>query len=132
MRTSLLILFLFGFNFSFAQSRKDFIYTYVSKQAEPIGGLKEFYSYFSKNLIIPGSLKKEDMTNFSPCFKNINFIVEKDGKLIFSSNPKCKENSLNEIIEKIIKNAPKWEPAIYKNQVVRQRYRISLGCIIVE
>jgi len=130
MRILLLLLLLFGFNFSFAQSRKDSVYTFVSKQAEPVGGIKEFYNYFSKNLIIPDSLKKEDMTNFSPCFKNINFIVEKDGKLNILSNPKCKENSLIEIIEKIIKNAPKWKPAIYKGRVVRQQYMVSFSIFL--
>lgn len=132
MRTSLLILFLFGYNFSIAQSKKDSIYTYVDKEAEPVGGLKEFYSYFSKNLILPDSIKREDMTNFSACYKNINFIVEKDGKLNFLSNPKCNISIVNEIFKRVIENTPKWKPAIYKNQVVRQRYRISFGCIIVE
>jgi hypothetical protein len=109
MRILLLLLLLFGFNFSFAQNRKDSVYTYVDKQAEPVGGLKEFYSYFSKNLIIPDSLKKEDMTNFSACYKNINFIVEKDGKLNFLSNPKCNVTIVNEIFKRVIENAPKME-----------------------
>ena len=56
----------------------------------------------------------------------VEFIVEKDGslkyfKILQSLDPRCD----NEIIT-ILKNLPKWNPAILNNQIVRFRKTVKL------
>lgn len=99
------------------------IFTLVDHPAEPIGGMTTFYTYVAENLIFPTSAiteKKEGIVY-------IEFIVEKDGavsstKVIKGFHPECNVNAL-----KVITNAPKWNPAIHNNILVRQKIVLPIS-----
>lgn len=93
----------------------DEIFTIVETQPEPVGGMKSFYEYVSKNLSYPGLARRNNIEGRV----YIEFVVEKDGsltdiKVIKGIGGGCDDEAL-----RIIKEAPKWKPGKQRGRPVR-------------
>ncbi|SFE69661.1 energy transducer TonB [Thermoflexibacter ruber] len=98
------------------------IFTIVSKNAEPIGGLKEMYQFFKANLHYPEQAKEEGIAGRV----YIEFIVEKDGVLsnlyaIRTIGAGCEEEAI-----RLIQAYGSWTPAEIRGKIVRQRMIIPI------
>ncbi len=98
------------------------IFTVVRKNAEPKGGMIDFNSYLSNNLIYPESAKKEKIEGKV----YLQFVVNEDGSLTDFRVVKGIGGGCDEEALRLLQNSPKWKPAKHKGKLVRQRMVIPI------
>ena len=94
----------------------------VEEEAEPEGGMEEFYQYLSKNLIYPESAKKQKIEGKV----YLQFVVNEGGKLSDIKVVKGLGMGFDEEAERLLKNSPVWSPAKQKGKTVKQRMVIPI------
>lgn len=124
MKTVLLVLSLAGFSFaSFCQEKKDTTdYNKELKhvQVQPVfpGGIHVLEVYLDKNGLKPGVDSNDNKTAI------VSFLVDKQG--VVSEVTVINKDRINEKLakkaQKVIKDSPKWHPAIQngKNVIYRK------------
>ena len=93
----------------------DRIFIIVEQKPEPVGGMKAFYEFISKNLKYPKQAQRTGIEG--KVF--VKFIVDKDGKLI---NVQCLKGigaGCDEEAIKVVQNAPNWSPGKQRGQAVK-------------
>lgn len=95
----------------------DEIFTIVEEQPSPVGGMKSFYAYVSKNLVYPSSARRMGLEG--RVF--VEFVVEKDGSLTDINAVKGPGGGCNEEAVRVISEAPKWNPGKQRGREVRVR-----------
>ncbi|MCC5945275.1 MAG: TonB family protein [Bernardetiaceae bacterium] len=98
------------------------IFDIVEEAATPVGGMEAFYEYVSKEIKYPKQAKRMQVQG--KVF--VVFVVEKDGSLtqvevLKGIGAGCDEEAL-----RVIKNAPKWNPAKQRGRAVRTRIRVPI------
>lgn len=93
------------------------IFTILDTQPQPQSGLKSFYEYIGANLKYPEQARKEGVQG--KVF--VEFVVDKDGKLIDVKAVKGIGAGCDEEAVRVIKEAPAWEPAKVVDMPVRVR-----------
>lgn len=93
------------------------VFTVLDTQPQPQSGLKSFYEYIGANLKYPEQARKEGVQG--KVF--VEFVVDKDGKLIDVKAVKGIGAGCDEEAVRVIKEAPAWEPAKVVDMPVRVR-----------
>lgn len=93
----------------------DEIFTIVEQQPEPVGGIAAFYDYIAKNLKYPLMARRNNIEGRV----YIQFVVEKDGSLTDVKTLKGIGGGCDEEAERIIQEAPKWNPGKQRGRPVR-------------
>lgn len=93
------------------------VFTIVEETASFPGGTDEFYKYMGENLRYP----KEAQENKKEGRVFVQFVVEKDGsitnlKVVKGIGGACDKEAL-----RVLKNSPKWIPAMVNGEPVRQK-----------
>ncbi|TGE27087.1 energy transducer TonB [Hymenobacter metallicola] len=89
----------------------------AEQPARPVGGTDAFFAWIQQNLRYPALARKKNIQGKVL----VEFMVQKDGsltdvKLVKRLGAGCDEEAL-----RLIKAAPKWEPALYQGQPVKQK-----------
>lgn len=88
------------------------------------GGMKEFYTFLSRNIKYPALMKENNIQGRV----TVNFSVEKDGTLsnfkILKGIPDGRE--LDEEALRVLKLSPKWNPGIQRGKPVRVSYSVPI------
>ena len=89
----------------------------IESQPAPKEGMKAFYAYISKNLKYPSEAKELGIQG--KVF--VEFVVDKDGKLIQIKSVKGIGGGCDEEAVRVLKNAPEWTPAKVVDMPVKVR-----------
>ena len=95
------------------------------KEAEFVGGYDKMIEYLKEN-----SLAKIDAKEFSHLPQpTISFIVSKEGNVEkVSLKETSRDEEIDQLLIKLVKNMPKWNPAINKNgQAIEQEFSLNIG-----
>lgn len=95
----------------------DEIFTIVEQQPSPKGGMPAFYEYVSKNLKYPAQARRMGIEG--RVF--VQFVIEKDGSITDVKAIKGIGAGCDEEAERVIKEAPKWNPGKQRGRPVRVR-----------
>jgi protein TonB len=100
------------------------ILTFVEKEANFIGGYTKFNKYIETNMKYPSTA--EDMGIKGRVI--VKFIVEKDGSITnvevengIEECPECNQEAI-----RLLKNSPKWNPAMNDGKAVRTVVRVPI------
>ncbi|KUG06526.1 energy transducer TonB [Solirubrum puertoriconensis] len=85
--------------------------------ARPVNGTDAFFEWVQQNLKYPAQARQRKVEGRV----TMEFTVEKDGTLSNIKPVKRLGSGCDEEAIRLIKTAPKWEPAKYKGQPIRQR-----------
>lgn len=96
---------------------RDEEFIIIESQPVPKEGMKAFYEYISANLKYPSEAK--EMGIQGKVF--VEFVVDKDGKLINLKSVKGIGAGCDEEAIRVLKNAPKWTPAKVVDMPVKVR-----------
>ncbi|WP_035645716.1 energy transducer TonB [Flavobacterium sp. ASV13] len=96
-------------------------YTEIRQQPAPKKGINSFYSYVGKSMNIPVEARN---TVYGKIF--LTFIVDEEGNLVEPKILKGLGYGLDENAIKIIKEAKKWNPGIYRGIPVRVLYSLPI------
>ncbi|MBD1429727.1 energy transducer TonB [Sphingobacterium litopenaei] len=97
-------------------------FTSVEIMPEPIGGMKEFINWISKNYTFTQSALDNEVKGLI----QVKFVVEKDGSLSsFEVERDMGYGTGNEAI-KLLKTAKKWNPGIQNGQRVRVAFSLPI------
>ncbi|MFD2787826.1 energy transducer TonB [Hymenobacter rubripertinctus] len=89
----------------------------ADQPARPVGGTEAFFEWIQLNQQYPAlALQRKAEGRVM-----MEFIVEKDGSLTDIKPIKRLGSGLDEEAIRLIKAAPKWEPAMYKGQPIKQK-----------
>lgn len=92
------------------------ICVFVSEErAEPVGGITSFYGYVQKNLRYP----EKRICVGGKVF--VEFIVNTDGSISDVRTVRGIHPGFDEEAERVVRRAPRWNPAKIAGQAVRQR-----------
>lgn len=94
----------------------------IESQPVPKEGMKAFYGYISENLKYPEEAKKMGIEG--KVF--VEFVVDKDGKLINIKSVKGIGAGCDEEAIRVLKSAPKWTPATVVDMPVKVRMIIPI------
>ena len=86
------------------------------------GGMDNFYKYVAKNLNYPKQAKRQNIEG--KIF--LQFVVDKEGKLIDIKVIKGVGFGLDEEAKRVLKQCPKWQPARQRGKTVRVRMSIPI------
>lgn len=100
-----------------AEEESDQIFVIVEENAQPKGGLSEFYQYVSSNIKYPAQARRLNVEGRV----YVEFIVGKDGKISNANAVKGIGAGCDEEAVRIIMGAPSWNPAKQRGKPVRQR-----------
>jgi protein TonB len=100
-----------------AEEETDQIFVVVEENAEPKGGLSEFYKYVSSNITYPALARRLNLEGRV----YVEFIVGKDGKISNATSVKGIGGGCDEEAVRIIMNSPSWNPAKQRGKPVKQR-----------
>ena len=91
------------------------------KEAEPQGGMREFYKYLAKSITLPKGFREVDHKVF------VSFLVDTDGSLkdIQVLKPTNVEG-LEEEMTTILQNGPKWRSATQRGRKVPQKFTLPI------
>ena len=95
----------------------DEIFTIVEEQPSPVGGMRSFYTYVSKNLEYPSQARRMGLEG--RVF--VEFVVEKDGSLTDIKVAKGIGGGCDEEAIRVIEEAPDWNPGKQRGREVRVR-----------
>jgi protein TonB len=99
------------------EEEADQIFVIVEENAQPKGGLAEFYQYVSSNIKYPSQARRLNVEGRV----YVEFIVGKDGKISDATAVKGIGAGCDEEAVRIIMAAPSWNPAKQRGKPVRQR-----------
>lgn len=85
--------------------------------ARPVGGTEAFFAWIQENQKYPALARQRKIQGRVM----VEFIVAKDGMLIEAKVIKRLGSGLDEEALRLIKMAPKWTPARYKGQAMKQK-----------
>lgn len=116
---------------SYAQARKEMVYTVAERQPEFPGGQMALTQYLAQNIKYPGSLIRKNR-NADPV--DAKFIIDKDGtvrdvrvvtKSIDKSTQKGMEAFMKTVINAVEK-MPRWRPGEVNNEPVAVFYTLPI------
>jgi periplasmic protein TonB len=93
------------------------IFLVVEENAEPKGGYAAFYKFVSENIKYPAPARRMRIEGRV----YVEFIVNKDGKISDAKTVKGIGGGCDEEAERIVLEAPSWNPAKQRGRPVRQR-----------
>lgn len=96
-------------------------YTVLNKAPEPVKGIKSFYNYFGKAMVIPVEARNKVSGKIY-----MTFIVDTDGNLVEPKIVKGLGYGLDENAILAIKNAKKWIPGTKRGIPVRAHYSLPI------
>lgn len=107
-------------------SKKDNSEIILDRYPEFRGGMKEFYQYIASSLNYPKKARRKKIQG--KVF--IQFVVDKDGsiidvKVLQGVHPKLDEEAL-----RVIRESPKWIPAMHEGKIVKARMNIPINFTI--
>lgn len=109
-----------------AKTRKvkkdEYIFMIVEKRPTPKGGRIAFYRYIAKNLKYPDKARKNKIEGRVI----IECVVEKDGSLSTFKVRKGIGGGCDEEAIRVLKLAPKWNPAKQRGESVRHRIFVPI------
>ena len=85
--------------------------------ARPVGGTDAFFTWIQENLRYPALARQRKVEGRVM----VEFVVQKDGSLADTKLVKRLGSGCDEEALRLIKAAPKWNPARYKGQAMRQK-----------
>jgi len=100
-----------------AEEESDEIFLVVEENAQPKGGIAEFYRYVSENVKYPAQARRMNVEG--KVF--VEFVVGKDGKISDAYAVKGIGAGCDEEAVRIIMSAPPWNPAKQRGKPVKQR-----------
>ncbi|RFP63698.1 energy transducer TonB [Hymenobacter lapidiphilus] len=89
----------------------------ADRPARPVGGTDAFFEWIQTNQKYPALALQRKIDGKVM----MEFIIEKDGSLTGIKPIKRLGSGLDEEAIRLLKAAPKWEPALYKGQPVKQK-----------
>jgi TonB family protein len=92
-------------------------YTVVDVQPLPIGGMKAFFQYISKNIKYPKEARKERIQGRV----YVQFVVDKDGTIIDVEVIQGIGGGCDEEAIRLMNESPKWSPGIVAGRAVKVR-----------
>ncbi|MDR2222365.1 MAG: energy transducer TonB [Flavobacteriaceae bacterium] len=137
MKKSLLLglggLLLWGGTTMYAQEVKDTpideevlnrVYVAVQVKAEYPGGMHDFNKDFKSRLQVPEAFITDDKNLFRVI---VMFIVERDGTLTDIKAVRNPGHGAGEETVRILKEMPKWNPAIHNGNTVRSQFTLPIS-----
>jgi TonB family protein len=103
-------------------------YTKFAIQAEPKGGLTEFYRYIGKNIKYPASAKRKEFGG--KVF--VGFVIEKDGRLSNIRVIRGLDNEFEKEAIRVVSLSGPWNPGYKQGVIVRQRYVLPITFTLSE
>jgi TonB family protein len=100
----------------------EIIYTVVEETASPVGGMPQFYKYIGSTMKYPASARRFGIEG--KVF--VQFIVENDGKITNVKVIKGIGGGCDEEAQRVMENAPNWNPGRQRGKPVRQRYTLPI------
>ncbi len=85
--------------------------------AQPVGGTEAFFAWIEKNQQYPKLARQRKIQGKVP----VEFIVQPDGSLTDVRVVKKMGSGLDEEALRLIRTAPKWEPATYRGRPLKQK-----------
>ncbi len=101
----------------------DEIFQIVEEPATPVGGYEAFYKYISKNIKYPAQARRMGIEG--RVF--VQFVVSQDGSITEVQTVRGIGAGCDKEAERLLKNAPKWNPPKQRGQAVRQRVMVRLS-----
>jgi len=92
------------------------------KSAQPVGGNVAFFSWIAANQKYPDLARKRHIQGKVP----VEFIVQPDGSLTDVRVTQKHGSGLDEEAVRLIKAAPKWEPALYQGKPIKQKMALPV------
>ncbi len=99
------------------EEESDEIFLVVEENAQPKGGISEFYQYIGSNIKYPAQARRLRVEGRV----YVEFIVGKDGKIFDAITVKGIGAGCDEEAVRIIMSAPAWNPAKQRGKPVKQR-----------
>jgi protein TonB len=99
------------------EEESEEIFLVVEENAQPQGGIGEFYRYISENVKYPAQARRLQVEG--KVF--VEFVVGKDGKIFNATAVKGIGAGCDEEAVRIISNSPNWSPAKQRGKPVKQR-----------
>jgi protein TonB len=87
------------------------------KSAQPVGGTSAFFAWIAANQKYPDLARKRHIQGKVP----VEFTIQPDGSLTDIRVVKKHGSGLDEEAVRLIKAAPKWEPALYQGKPIKQK-----------
>ncbi|MVN76717.1 TonB family protein [Hymenobacter sp. HMF4947] len=92
------------------------------KSAQPVGGNAAFFSWIAANQKYPDLARKRHIQGKVP----VEFTVQPDGSLADVRVVQKHGSGLDEEAVRLIKAAPKWEPALYQGKPIKQKMTLPV------
>ncbi len=99
------------------EEESDDIFLVVEENAQPKGGITEFYQFVGNNIKYPAQARRLRVEGRV----YVEFVVGKDGKIFDANSIKGIGAGCDEEAVRIIMSAPAWNPAKQRGKPVRQR-----------
>ncbi|TVT41717.1 energy transducer TonB [Hymenobacter setariae] len=92
------------------------------KSAQPVGGNAAFFAWIAANQKYPDLARKRKIQGKVP----VEFTVQPDGSLTDVRVVQKHGSGLDEEAVRLIKAAPKWEPALYQGKPIKQKMALPV------
>jgi protein TonB len=92
------------------------------KSAQPVGGNAAFFTWIAENQKYPDLARKRKIQGKVP----VEFTVQPDGTLTDVRVVQKHGSGLDEEAVRLIKAAPKWEPALYQGKPIKQKMALPV------
>ena len=92
------------------------------KSAQPVGGNAAFFAWIAANQKYPDLARKRHIQAKVP----VEFVVQPDGSLTDMRVVQKHGSGLDEEAMRLIKTAPKWEPATYQGKPIKQKMTLPV------
>ena len=92
------------------------------KSAQPVGGNVAFFTWIAENQKYPDLARKRHIQGKVP----VEFTVQPDGSLTDVRVIQKHGSGLDEEAVRLIKAAPKWEPALYQGKAIKQKMNLPV------
>ena len=89
----------------------------ADRPARPVGGTEAFFEWIQQNQKYPALALQRKIEGKVL----MEFLIEKDGSLTDIKPIKRLGSGLDEEAIRLLKSAPKWEPALYKGEPIKQK-----------
>ena len=99
------------------EEESDEIFLVVEENAQPRGGISEFYQYIGSNIKYPAQARRLRVEGRV----YVEFVVGKDGKIFDATAVKGIGAGCDEEAVRIIMSSPAWNPAKQRGKPVKQR-----------
>ena len=92
------------------------------KSAQPVGGNATFFAWIAANQKYPDLARKRHIQGKVP----VEFTIQPDGSLTDVRVVQKHGSGLDEEAVRLIKAAPKWEPALYQGKPIKQKMTLPV------